>query len=199
MDSEFFLNAVVSVPKGFMTAEALLKIKGLIWTEDLEMLVEAMALEEKELASLQLQLLGLNRDKKKCYKNLLELSLEMQNGNASVHGPLEACKKELEMLTETIEALAYQRDLFPSKLKAIERRLFQELIQTVYQTLSDAQMEQKLVITEIEEIRRVLKEKWTQKFDLDAKMMSLDGYLHAVLSKDELDILDIELLKGRDT
>jgi seryl-tRNA synthetase len=198
MDQAIFLNTIGSVPKGFLTSEALLKIKGLIWTDDLTVLVEGIAAEEKELESLQVQLLGLNRDKKKCYKKLLELSLELQNGNESVKSPLESCKKELENLTESIENLEYKRDLFPLSVKAIENTLFQRVIETVYETLYDSQLEQQQVVAEIDEIRNVLKAKWAHKFDLDAKLISLDGYLHSVLGKDELDVLDSELLKGRE-
>jgi len=197
MDGIDIIKQIASTPKGFLASDAFLKIKGLIWTSELDAFVDAIEQEESALNALQVQLLTLQRDKKKCYKQMLELSMEVQNGSSSANSPLENCKNELETLSVTIDALEYQRDLFPMRVKAIEDDLFQRLIETLYMTLNEAQAMQKSVIGEIDELRSVLKEKWTLKFDLDAKMTSLDSYLHSVLSIEALDALDEALIEGK--
>ncbi len=56
--------------------------------------------------------------------------------------------------------------------------------------------DQNEVVLEIEQLREILKDKWTLKFDVDARIISLDGYLKSILSVDQMDVLDEAFLKG---
>ncbi len=128
MDKDEFLKTMLFLPKDFLKSDAFLKIKALIWTEALETVSAALVEEEKALSTLQVELLGLHRNKKKCYKNILEQSLDVQKGKSSAEGILQLCKNELEEINQAIEELEFKRDAYPNRVKILERHLFYSII-----------------------------------------------------------------------
>lgn len=187
-----------TLPKGLRNQEAFLKIKALIWNDTLESLTIQLEEAEQALVALENKVLGLQREKKRCMKRILEFSLKMQEGQAEVEGPLKKLRAEADEIGEALGEAEYARDLAPQTIRAIEDQFVLSLLDALYTDMNHTMERRESTVAEIDTLREQLKGLWTDKFAQDAKLNSFNVFLNATLSKDQLDYLDHHYLKGRE-
>lgn len=196
MDSIAVLKQIGLISEQGLDSDALLKIKSLIWTDDLELIAQAIEDENQLEARYQLELRHLQINKKKCYQALLDLSSQVQSGVKDAEKKLEDKKNELETISDLMDQTTFLLEQGFKTGKALKDQLFNAILEAVYLSLKNAERDRVQVVEDIDKLRQLVKEKWTLKFELDERIKSMNTYIGSILTKDQMDALDQHFLGG---
>lgn len=196
MDISAVIKQIGSMTDQGLDTDALLKIKSLIWTDDLESIALAIDAEIKLETSHQEEMRRLQIQKKKCYQALLDIASQVQAGRKDAEKKLEDKKSELESISEAIDETTFLLEQVPKTLRTLKESLINGILEAVYFSLKNAERDRIQVVDEIEKLRALVKEKWTLKFELDERIKSMNAYIGSLLNKDQIDALDQHFLDG---
>lgn len=156
--------------------------------EQLKSLVDSSRNVRKELP-------GKKEEKRKLISKILTLS-EKVNNNELVEGVdlLENYKNELEKLNDEIDELNFKSETIPSEVRRINLELLIETIKYAYIDIIDSEESLKDVETELDELRKRLREIIKEKYDYEEKRNEIYKFLHNTLGANEVDRLDRKIL-----
>lgn len=157
-----------------------------------EVLMELLA-KQKQVES---EINQLQREKTKSMKMILGVSDSVNNDNKSENiGLLDEYKQKILDINEKLDELTFKMETMPKEIREANFKLLNDTVKYGYDELKYKQKIVDKSITEIESLRKRLKELIATKHDYEEWVNETYTFLHGILGSEIIEKLDRERLK----